>query len=858
MSSTLPPSPDLSPDLDLLPDIDNGAVANAPLAPIKIKTPFWKSIKTQLFVAVMGSSMLGLGGMGWFLYNTLEQQGKAQIASNLDGQAQRLESNLKQVEQFTHSLKVATESLYNGNSRQPEDYKTLVTAFLASKPNLVQGFGVMQTPNGLVSNRTWYGPYIYEPDDQSKIRLKPTEERLPNTNAFIFGDLLFADQYPQQDYYSKTLKQNRFFWDEPYITSTYAIALTSYTGALKDNQGKVIGLVSADVSLKDLVQRYAKLHAYQQSGHFALLSSSGNLIAYPPDPNKAAKMVNAKQVSGLQDVWVKIQERVAAKPTGIVEVSGNGNYVAYQRLDNGWLLLAEVPRTTVTAPAIASTAGAVLVVGLALAGSVFWFIKRLNDKLKPMLEECNLLVSVDPQAQAVMSQQSELDRLSNSFYMLLSQLSRKEDEIRNEATFNTLNQERLRTATEAESEAHILASEVEHLLGVVEAIEAGDLTVEAQVSQRVTGLLADCLNQLVAEWGRVMTVVNRTAEQVTTGATYLEGLALSTNSQAEQQSLAVNQVQALMANVNLRCQETAKQAVATDAAMEQSQTAVAEGLQQIELMQKGITQLQTGTNQIIQRVQSMTEFITLASQFTRDQKRVATLTRVLALNASMTATRAAGQEDPEQFASVAKEFAAIAAQVNDLAVQTNQSLQLLQQRTDQIQTTISGVNSDVVEIDGLMQQFSHSVDQSQQVLGSIQGATERVVQLGQQVTQSSQEIVQAAQTTLTSLETTAVAVTSTAEQSAQMRAEASNMEQLAQKLLGRVNFFRLPEEEFEMEDLSIVSMVRPKKLEYGTNNILALAEADVADFEQANFDAREAKAEFEPEHYDPAEQLISQ
>jgi hypothetical protein len=53
-------------------------------------------------------------------------------------------------------------------------------------------------------------------------------------------------------------------------------------------------------------------------------------------------------------------------------------------------------------------------------------------------------------------------------------------------------------------------------------------------------------------------------------------------------------------------------------------------------------------------------------------------------------------------------------------------------------------------------------------------------------------------------------------------------------------------------------MVRPKKLEYGTNNILALAEADVADFEQANFDAREAKAEFEPEHYDPAEQLISQ
>jgi twitching motility protein PilJ len=244
--------------------------------------------------------------------------------------------------------------------------------------------------------------------------------------------------------------------------------------------------------------------------------------------------------------------------------------------------------------------------------------------------------------------------------------------------------------------------------------------------------------------------------------------------------------------------------------MEQSQAAVAEGLQQMNLMQQGISQLQVGTNQIIRRVQTLTEFLAMTNQFTRDQKRVATLTRVLALNASMTATRAAGQEDPEQFACIAKEFEAIAKQVNDLAVQTNQSLQVLQQQTDQIQTAISGVNSDVVEIDGLMQQFSQSVDQSQQVLGSIQNATERVVQLGQQVTQSSQEIATAAETTLSSLKTTAATAEATTNQSAQMRAEATNMEQLAQKLLGRVNFFRLPETVEENNNFTVISMMKPK------------------------------------------------
>jgi methyl-accepting chemotaxis protein PixJ len=798
-SNQLSKSPDLFQDVNVLDSANQ---------PAELKSPFWRSISTQLFVTVLAAAFLGLGGMGLYFFKLLEAQGQAQIKTTLDSQVQQLEGQLNQVEQFAVGLGNTAEILHNSNNRSSEDYKALVVSSFRNRPPIVQGFGILQTPNGLARNRTWYAPYIYEPDAQSQRQLKPSEERLININSHIFGDLALTDEYPKQDYYTKPLQQNQSFWDEPYITATYPVALTTFTGVIRNPQGQAIGVFNADISLKNLVERYAKTPAYQQSGHFILLSSGGNVLAYPPDPSKAAKMVNAKDVKALQQLWAQVQAQLAKRSIGILPMEGRNTYVAYQRLENGWVLLAEVPTAAITGPASSSTAAAILIVGGALAAAVALFNRRLNSRLRPILNECNQLANIDPETQAAYAQSDELDRLSASFFNVLSQLSVKEDEIRNEATFNAMNQERLRLASDAEAESQALATEVENLLEFVEAVQAGDLTVDAPVTQRVTGLLADCLNQLVSELARVIATVNRTTAQVTTGASQLESLALASNDQAIQQSQAVDQVQSLMADVNLRCQETAIQAIATDAAMEQSQAAVSEGLEQVNLMQQGITQLQLGTNQIIQRVQTLTEFLSMTTQFTQDQKRVATLTRVLALNASMTATRAAAQEDPEQFACIAKEFEAIAKQVNDLAVQTNQSLQNLQQQTDQIQTAISGVNSDVVSIDSLMQQFSTSVDQSQQVLGSIQSSTQRVVQLGQQVTQSSQEIAAAAQTTLAALQTTADAAEVTTVQSSQMRTEATQMEQLAKKLQGRVNFFRLPDESFDSGDLSVVSMVK--------------------------------------------------
>jgi twitching motility protein PilJ len=355
----------------------------------------------------------------------------------------------------------------------------------------------------------------------------------------------------------------------------------------------------------------------------------------------------------------------------------------------------------------------------------------------------------------------------------------------------------------------LLQADVSKLLDVVSAVEGGDLTVQAEVRDRATGLVSDTLNRLIEELAKVMSTVLSTAQQVNKSADDLKQLSTDATTQVAQQTQSVGQVQALMANVTDLTQNTVQQVAVSEEAVRVAQTAVNQGQQEISAMAKAIGFLQQNTEQIVRRSQLLTDYVTLATQFSNDQKKVAAMTRVLALNASMVATRASDERDPEQFASIAREFEALASQVNDLAAQTNQSLIVHQQRTDQIQTVVSGVNQDVQDISSSVNQFTQNVDRSRQVFDIIKSVTERVAETEQELAQSSQAIATAAQTTLNAVENIAVAATKNELQSRLTREQAEWMDKLAYTLLERVQFFRLPstmvDSEMETEFLMVSS-----------------------------------------------------
>ncbi|MCY7336997.1 MAG: methyl-accepting chemotaxis protein [Chamaesiphon sp.] len=340
-------------------------------------------------------------------------------------------------------------------------------------------------------------------------------------------------------------------------------------------------------------------------------------------------------------------------------------------------------------------------------------------------------------------------------------------------------------------ESELLQTDVGHILDVVCSLEEGDLTVQAQVNERATGLVSDTLNRLIESLDRIVSAVVDTAQQVTTDAGQLAIAAIETTQQAQSQAIEVRSVQLLMDNINALTADSRQQAIDTAIAVQQAKSAVVSGKQAIDSTTAGIDTLQQGTDQIVKRAQLLTEFVDLAAQFSKDQKRVAALTRVLALNVSTLSSRAIQERDPEQFASLAKEFETIALQVNTLATDTNYSLASLQQKTDRVQTVTSGLTQDISDIDLLVQKFTTEVDKSRQAFDNIETVTEQVSQMSKKVNSSSQDIVRVVSDTLIVIQSISSIAQSTEAKASITRQQVESMGTLANKLLQMVEFFNL-------------------------------------------------------------------
>jgi methyl-accepting chemotaxis protein len=144
-------------------------------------------------------------------------------------------------------------------------------------------------------------------------------------------------------------------------------------------------------------------------------------------------------------------------------------------------------------------------------------------------------------------------------------------------------------------------------------------------------------------------------------------------------------------------------------------SAIAHGRQELSNLLAGLEILQQGNGQISHRTQALDEFVETASQFSRQQKRMAALTKVLAFNAVLLSNRAIEEQEPAQFNSIAREFEAVANQVSGLSATTNLSLRMMLQHATQIQTVTSGLHEDVSANDRLLQHLITQTSDSQQI-----------------------------------------------------------------------------------------------------------------------------------------------
>jgi methyl-accepting chemotaxis protein len=744
------------------------------------------TIGTKLLVLVLGSTILGLGTSGYLYYQELTNATQRQIEKNLSLQVSEIEGKLSPVQQSAIDLSASVKALHNIGIKDPEIYKKMVFEHF-KRLNFAIALGVGQAPNALVGDRKWFYPSFYRELPNAKSDIK-TGQRLPAPNTdVIYSELFETDNYPDKKYWREPTAIEEGLWLEPYEASN-GMTMTAYVAPFYSDKSdkKLLGVTSADLSVVSLTQKL-NANVLGNAGNFIVLSNAGTLLSYPPDISKVKARETYQKVPELRAVWEQIQ----GKTSGIVQIEGK--YYAFRRInDNKWWVLAVLPQSYVLERVLPIAVGTTVAVGTILILIVLWFVWSLNRRLSPILNECDKLATAKGGELALPKGKDEIDRLDASVKNMMAQIANNEERIKQEVTAAVTEQERINAEREAERESAILEQEVGTLLDVVSAFEEGDLTTEAEVSDRATGLVADTLNRLRERLSEIISNVLGTAQRVAKGAEDLENLAGTVAENTVSQAQSVSEGRALTEQVALSAQNSVNQVQISNQALLEVQATVGSGQVAIDQLTDGIAVLQKGSAQIVQRMKTLGEFVGLAEQFVQDQSQIASLTQVLAINATLVAARAAEQKDPKLFTGVAREFEAIAGQVNDLATQTSDGLTVLRQRTSQIQAVVSAVDAEVQNLGGLVAGFTAGVEQSQIAFATVQTKTSEVSGVGQKVTDSSLEIAAASDSTAKYMSEIATLAQRTAELTGNARLQAEQMGDLAQRLLEGIRFFRLP------------------------------------------------------------------
>ena len=257
----------------------------------------------------------------------------------------------------------------------------------------------------------------------------------PPNDKIRFADLFKDDNYPNQDYYKLVVKAGGDVWLEPYLW--YGLTLTTFSTFIYDDQNRAIGVTGQDINISVLAQQ-VQTPVKGGDGYFAILSQKGNLLAYPPDQEKAKKLASYKDVPQLDRVWQQIQ----SQPSGILQ--SNGSYWAYERIrGTRWIMLASVPQSSVLLPVLAITVGGAVGAGAVLAIVVALFVRRLNRRLQPILEGCQQLARTDAQRLSRLNgaveetvaltlptrNADELEVLQSAFHQMVTQLNQSFEEL---------------------------------------------------------------------------------------------------------------------------------------------------------------------------------------------------------------------------------------------------------------------------------------------------------------------------------------------------------------------------------------------------------------------------------------------
>lgn len=324
------------------------------------------------------------------------------------------------------------------------------------------------------------------------------------------------------------------------------------------------------------------------------------------------------------------------------------------------------------------------------------------------------------------------------------------------------------------------------LLDEMSSLADGDLTVQATVTEDVTGAIADSVNYAVEALRDLVTGVNDTAQHVAaqaqeTRATTMQ-LAEASEHQAREIRQATDKINSMASSFDDMAQRSSESADVAQSSVEMA----GRGADMVRQTIAGMDNIRNQIQDTSKRIKRLGESSQEIGDIVELINGLSEQTNVLALNAAIQAASAGGAG--RGFAVVADEVQRLAERATDATRRIEALVQTIQSDTSEAVNSMEETTSQVVSGARLAEDAGEALESIERVSNDLAGLIQNISNQAQDESRNATRIAQL----MNSIRDISVQTT---EGTGQTAASVANLADLVSKLRESVADFKLPEED---------------------------------------------------------------
>jgi twitching motility protein PilJ len=340
--------------------------------------------------------------------------------------------------------------------------------------------------------------------------------------------------------------------------------------------------------------------------------------------------------------------------------------------------------------------------------------------------------------------------------------------------------ERLRGEAEAQNKANQEA--ILRLMNEMGTLADGDLTVQATVTEDITGAIADSVNYTIEELRVLVGRINSAAAQVTTATESAQATSAKLLQAAERQSKEIQEAGASVLKMARAIHDVSASAGKSVSVARQSLTAAQKGQDAVHNSISGMNEIREQIQDTSKRIKRLGESSQEIGDIVQLISDITEQTNVLALNAAIQAASAG--DAGRGFTVVAEEVQRLAERSAEATKQIGAIVKTIQTDTQDAVTAMERSTIGVVEGAKLS-------DATGQALSEIGEVSHRLAQLIEEISVTSQSQAQAAGAVATTMQDILSVTKQTTEGTKQTAVSVGQIAKLALELKGSVANFKI-------------------------------------------------------------------